>query len=114
MTKLRVYIAGPISKGDLQHNLDQGRQAAITLMRAGFAPLCPMLTCYMGGDKPEIMPNGTTHEDWLSIDLPWAAVADALVRLPGESAGADREEKLAVDLGIPVYQDVDTLIAQPR
>jgi hypothetical protein len=100
--KPRVYIAGPISKGDLKSNLDMARQAGFALMKAGYAPLVPHLTCYMGGDNPEALPADTKHEDWLGIDLPWVAVCDAILRLPGESKGADAEVKCAEDNNIPV------------
>lgn len=114
--KTRVYVAGPISKGDLNHNINQARDAGMRLMRAGFAPLVPHLTCYMGGDVPEVLPNGTTAEDWYGIDLPWVAVADAVLRLPGESAGADLEVNFARYHFIPVYESVDDIIRvlQPK
>jgi hypothetical protein len=112
--KLRVYVAGPITKGDLQHNIEQARVAGRALMAAGFAPMVPHLTCFMGPDNvPEALPNGTKAEDWYGIDLPWVAVCDAVVRLPGESVGADKETELATRLGIPVYHSVENLIAAP-
>ncbi len=82
------------------------------LLKAGFAPLVPHLTCYMGGGKPERLPGGTQPEDWYEADLPWVAVADAVQRLPGESIGADLEEALAERLGIPVYHSVEDLVAR--
>lgn len=111
--RLRVYVAGPISKGDLRENIKQARQAGDRLLKAGFAPYVPHLTCYWAGDTPEVLPSGTTHEDWMGLDLPWVAVADAVLRLPGESPGADQEVAFAKELGIPVYMDVEELIAKP-
>jgi hypothetical protein len=40
----RIYIAGPISKGDPLHNVRQADEAMFALMRAGFAPFNPMLS----------------------------------------------------------------------
>ncbi len=109
--RLRVYLAGPISKGGLAANIKQGTDAAVTLMRAGFAPFCPQLTCYMGGDLPAAAPAGFSHDDWLGVNLQWVAVSDAVLRLPGESVGADREVACADELGIPVYDSMPFLIA---
>lgn len=108
--RTRVYVAGPISKGDLRANLTQAREAGQKLLKAGYAPMVPHLTCYWAGDTPEVLPDGTTHEDWMGLDLPWVAVADAVLRLPGESTGADREVALANSLGIPVYSRLDDLL----
>lgn len=110
----RIYIAGPISKGDLRTNIDNGRKAGMKLLKAGYSVMVPHLTCFMGGDNPEHMPEGTKHGDWLASDLPWVACADAVLRLPGESVGADQEESLALALGIPVLHSLeDVLTAIP-
>lgn len=42
------------------------------------------------------------HETWLEQDFPWVAASDIVLRLPGESTGADLEVELANELGIPV------------
>ena len=45
----------------------------------------------------------------MAIELPWVAVADALLRLPGESVGADIEVGEARRLGIPVFAAIADL-----
>jgi hypothetical protein len=122
-TKLRVYIAGPISKGDFLHNIQQADKAFFTLLKLGYAPFCPHWSVYAGasgrlGDgigsfvyaKAETLPNGTTHNDWISVDLMWVEVADAVLRLPGYSLGADQEVDLALANDIPVYYSVEELV----
>jgi hypothetical protein len=37
-------------------------------------------------------------------------VSHAVLRLPGESTGADNEVKLANQLNIPVFHDMETLV----
>lgn len=106
----RIYIAGPISKGDLETNVRQATEAGIALLRAGYAPLVPHLTCYMGGSKPERLPCGTIADDWYAADLPWVAVSDAVLRLPGESTGADMEVCCAEAAGVPVFYRIDDLL----
>lgn len=124
-SSVRVYIAGPISKGDLARNLNQATAAFVRLAKAGIAPLCPHWSayskpCYPIGDAMPgavlavgtIQGNGEmSHADWLAVDLPWVEVADAVLRLPGESAGADREVAHARERGIPVFDSIDDLIA---
>lgn len=109
-----VYIAGPISKGDMAHNIGQANDAQIALMKAGFAPINPMLSVFVGyphDREPNTMPRGTTHADWMGMDLPLVEVCDALLRLPGESKGADNEVAHARLHNIPVFHDLDSLVA---
>lgn len=126
---LRVYIAGPISKGDLLHNVNQATAAFVELARAGFAPFCPHWSVYSkpaeegltGWGRISVFCWATvqgndqmSHSDWLNVDLPWVEVSDAVLRLPGESTGADREVARASEMGIPVFHSVADLIAWGR
>jgi hypothetical protein len=116
MRKLRVYIAGPISRGDLLHNIRQADETFAALLRAGLAPFCPHWSVYHGSSRWESAtgskviatadptPAGTTHADWMGADLPWVEVADAVLRLPGVSVGADAEVAHARQYGIPVFR----------
>lgn len=112
--RTRVYIAGPISKGCLQHNIDQARDAARRLIEAGYAPFCPQLTCFLESNAPSAT-SGFPHETWLDVDLPWVAVSHAVLRLSGESKGADQEVAFAEEMGIPVYCNLARLCSMlPR
>lgn len=103
--RLRVYISGPITKGDRIANFAQACEAQTRLMQHGFAPLNPMLTM--------LHPAAWTidHDQWIACDLPWVEAADAVLRLPGESTGADTECRHAMECGIPVARCVAALIA---
>lgn len=100
---VKVYISGPITKGNRVHNLDQSLQVQKTLMELGYAPLNPMLTLLIpwAWDVP--------HDRWVECDCEWVEVADCVLRLPGESAGADQEVHLAASLGLPIFYSIDTL-----
>ena len=100
----RIYISGPITRGDPIHNFHQAVSAQMELIQAGLAPLNPMLTMMMPGERM------VRHHEWMEIDLPWVAVADAVLRLPGESEGADAEVAAAMDRGIPVLYSVDQVV----
>jgi len=100
----RIYISGPLtSSGNVLDNLARAVDAARALIDAGFAPFCPHLTYHVdpGSEYP--------HATWIEIELPWVAVADALLRLPGESVGADLEVARAEELGIPVFATISDL-----
>lgn len=120
----RIYIAGPISKGDMLHNIQQASQAFFTLMKAGFAPYCPHWSVF-GGDlrgrqglfgqwevhaRAEKLPRDTTHVQWIALCLEWVKVSDAVLRLPGESVGADCEVACAEGLKIPVFTAIEDIL----
>lgn len=117
----RVYIAGPISRGDLAVNINRATDAFVRLAQAGVAPLCPHWSVYA---KPVTTFQGVvcceatvaghpdlSHADWMGVDLPWVEVADAVLRLPGESAGAEMETAHARAHGIPVFDSVEAVVA---
>jgi hypothetical protein len=56
-----------------------------------------------------IVPN--PPEFYLWWDKEWLKTCDALLRLPGRSQGSDGEVALAEELGIPVFYDLEDLIA---
>ncbi len=101
---MRLYIAGPISRGDQFANVRTAIEAAEIVLRAGHWPYLPHLnfTWHM------MFPKKNT--EWYDLDNEWLAQCEALVRLPGESPGADAEVKLANFLGIPVFHGVDTFL----
>lgn len=115
-----VYIAGPITKGDLAHNINQGTDAFVALAQSGVSAFCPMWSCYsgravsVGGVVVAVghpNPNELTHAEWCGLDLAWVARSDAVLRLPGESTGADLETAHAVKCGVPVFHSTHELLA---
>lgn len=106
----RVYIAGPITRTDYYGsqfaNVRAGIRAGERLLAAGHAPYVPHLNFIW-----EMMHPHETHH-WYALDNKWIEVCDALVRLPGDSPGADAEVALAERLGIPVYQGVEHFLQE--
>lgn len=101
---IRVYIAGPYSGGDVGKNIREAMIAWHRLRNLGFIPFCPHLSHFLHLLIP------LEYEDWLLWDLEWLRVCDAVLRLPGESPGADREVLAANDLNIPVFTTIEALI----
>jgi hypothetical protein len=130
----RIYVAGPITRGDLAGNINRATAAFRELMRLGFAPLCPHWSCYAGGCEKRVFvdrfddgtpttdvvavasaaPTEATLAEWLQVDLPWVAVSDAVLRLPGESPGADIEVAHAREKGVPVLDSIPDVVSHFR
>lgn len=106
--RTRVYVAGPITLGDVDQNVERAIHVGKLLLDAGYAPFIPHLSHFA-----EPLSTWTAdlmcYEKWLDLDRSFIAVCDALVRLPGESRGADREVAWAVELGIPVFHTLTLL-----
>lgn len=105
--RLRVYVAGPISKGDVWENVITGIRWGRTMLRDGLAPYVPHLDAYLTLEPGQAPPEDG-HSTWnalLEWDLEWVSVSDAIFRIAGESRGADLECNVATKLGIPVYHE---------
>lgn len=99
-----IYVAGPYSFGDVTANVRKAVDAATKLLDFGFAPYLPHLTHYWDMMHPR------SYLDWCQFDLVWLEKCDAVLRLPGESGGADREVEYARAHDIPVYETIADLI----
>lgn len=93
---VRIYIAGPYTRGDIAENLRRAVAMADVVLAAGHVPFVPHLThlWHLISPKP--------YETWLQLDLAWLDQCQVLIRLPGESHGADAEVAYAKEHGIPV------------
>lgn len=107
--RLKVYVAGPYSKGDIVVNVRNAIIAGNNLRALGYTPFVPHLSMFWHMLVP--------HHDieyWYVYDMEWLEVCDAVFRLPGESVGADREVARAKELGIPVVTSYLDLPPTPR
>ncbi|KKM03386.1 hypothetical protein LCGC14_1774980 [marine sediment metagenome] len=102
----KIYISGPITPRDgntVLGNVNNAVVAARELYTAGFAPLCPHLSVFMDLDQE------LSWGEFMKMDKPWVLASDAVLRLEGESKGADLEERWANKAGIPVFRAVETI-----
>lgn len=104
----KIYVAGPYSKGDVAQNVRIAILAAHRLSRAGYVPHVPHL-CHLWH---LLCPRDIDF--WYEQGLCWVEVCDCLLRLPGESAGADLEVERAQELGITVYWSVEVALRALR
>lgn len=99
----RIFISGPYTLGDVAQNVKKSMDVANHLIELGYAPYCPHLTHFLH------MNHFQPYEKWLELDITYLKVCDAILRLPGESAGADKEIELAKFLNIPIFYSIDKL-----
>jgi hypothetical protein len=97
--RLRVYVAGPISS-DPMRGIHRATEVSRQMFLDGLAPFVPHW------DAQWFLPDGNWPA-YLEFDLEFVSVCDAVYRLEGESAGADKEVDVAVSLGIPVFYEED-------
>lgn len=94
---MRIYVAGPYTKGDVCVNVRTAIVTGNILRLMGHTPFVPHLTHFWHMVVPQ------EYDFWLKYDLEWLEVCDAILRIPGESSGADAEVNFARRLGLPVY-----------
>ncbi len=103
--KIYVFVSGPYTKGDVGANVAEAVACADYLLRKRFVPFVPHIAHFWH------MMHQHDYEDWMKWDIAWLHKCNALLRIPGDSKGADREVNFAIELGIPVYYDMDELLS---
>jgi len=104
MNNIKVYIASPYTLGDVAVNVKKSMDAFYELFQLGFVPFSPI-----GMSHFIHMMHFIDYDKWLEYDFEWVKACDCLLRLPGESKGADEEEKVAKENNIPVFYSIEEL-----
>lgn len=92
MTVIRplLYIAAPYTRPDPVINTHRAARVGMIIYHEGtYAPVVPHLSLLWHAITPQPI------DVWYDIDLSVLAHCQAIVRLPGESAGADAEVDFA-------------------
>jgi hypothetical protein len=100
---ITVYIASPYTLGDVAVNVRESLLMADKLVELGYAPYPPLYSHFWHFLSPK------PYETWVELDNEWVLRCDVLLRLPGESSGADAEVALAKEHGIPVFNSIEEL-----
>lgn len=112
-----ILIAGPYRSGTnddpvlIQKNLDNLEAVCLPIFRKGHVPMIGEWVAL-----PLMKLAGSKHlgdEVWDEIQYPVAhrllEKCDAVLRIPGESKGADNDVQIAKEKGIPVYFDLSEI-----
>lgn len=102
----KIYIASPYTIGDVAVNVKRQIDTASELIDKGFAPFWPLSSHFLHMAYPK------GYETWMDLDLVWILSCDGLLRLDGESNGADIEVAFANDHDIPVFFSVEELCSK--
>lgn len=100
---MRIYVAGPYSKGDVAENVRAAILAADEVSALHHLPYVPHLTHFWHLVSPK------PYRWWLEYDALWLLQCEAVLRLPGESAGADEEVRMAQLADMPVFYSLEEL-----
>lgn len=100
---MRIYIAGPYTKGDVVQNVRAAIEAGDKVAAMGHIPFIPHLSHFWH----MLFPHEYTF--WLKQDLEWLKVCDAILRLPGDSNGADREVEEAINLKLRLFFSIENI-----
>jgi hypothetical protein len=100
----KIYIASPYTLGSEGENVRISLDAANELINEGYAPFAPLLAHFQHMIYPQ------SYEVWMSLDIEWIGVCDAVLRLPGDSSGADREVEYARNNSIPVFYKISQIV----
>ena len=98
-----IYLAGRFSRGDVGENINNVIKIADKLVKMGYIPVIPHLLFFWDLISPK------PHQFWLDYDLHFIEVCDAILRLPGESLGADSEVRYGERLGKKIYYSIEEL-----
>lgn len=97
---MKIYIASPYSHGDIAINVRLSILAAEKIREKGHLPFVPLLSHLW----QMISPHDVGY--WMGMDKEWVLECDGVLRLPGESEGADEEVRLAMQHGKKVYRAI--------
>lgn len=100
-----IYIAGPYTNPDAISNVHKAIDAAEELLKSGFEVYVPHLTYYW-----EMYHYQHPYEWWLKFDLTWLRRCSAILRLPGDSNGADKEVEYAQNYFCPVFYSIEEIL----
>lgn len=100
-----IYVSGPLTQGDTIGHVRRAIETGLALRDAGLVPVVPHLSVLS-----ELV-SARPYDYWLEYDVALLSRCDALLRLPGESRGAEIEVAHARERGIPVFLSLAGAIA---
>jgi hypothetical protein len=94
----------------VERNLLRGIAVSLRLLEEGYCVYSPFALSFFSYRKIGLAEPGTArYEGLMQNDIAWVRVCDCVLRLPGFSAGAEREVLAAMQAGIPVFTSLGDL-----
>lgn len=103
---IKIYIASAYTIGDTSQNVRNQLTAFHFLLSNGFMPFAPLFLHFYAITYP------ITYADCMKYCFEWLDSCDYLLRLDGESKGADMEVTMARELNIPVFYSFQELLKE--
>jgi len=105
--KRLVYLSGPLTAGNTEAHVENAKRHAKQIAEAGYAVWCPHLSYYFNWGDLDY-----DHDFWMSQDFPMVHRCDYFVRIGvgDPSAGADKEQAYARELGKPSWTSVSSFL----
>jgi len=108
----RIYVAGSYSADNvitIFDNMRIGMRKGLDVLLAGYSPFVPWFDFHFNlmlqGDEK------ITLQQYYDYSMAWLEASDAVLVLANseESKGTQLEIKRAIELGIPVYYDIEKM-----
>ena len=117
MKSLQILVAGPVRSGtgdreDLIHaNLERMEQAALAIYQKGHIPLIGEWLAFPLARIAGSQKIGDKISEAYLYPVAHRLIGhcDAILRLPGESRGADNDVRIGHELGLTIYQHLDEI-----
>lgn len=101
--KTKVYVAGPYSSAP-EANTDAAIEWGNELLAAGYVPFIPHLVHFWHERFPG------SYEQWMGYVTEFLLTCDVVLRIPGESPGAERELQIARKHSMPIFYHLQDLL----
>jgi hypothetical protein len=109
-----IFLSCPISNGDMATDTEIEKNVAVaiayeTVLRdLEFAVVNPALSWFSHKFRP------WSHDRWMEQAIDTMLRCDAVLRVPGDSVGADREQAFAETHDLPYFESVACLLEHER
>ena len=96
-----MYLAGPMTSPNQADNASRAARMARKLehLHSGLVLFVPHYLYWANLAAP----RDYTYEEWMNYDFSVIEHCEGLLRMIGESPGADREVEFALSRGLPVF-----------
>lgn len=101
---IMVFISSPYTEGNVATNVGIQIDVFNDLMNNDFTPFAPLLAHFIQLVHPH------EYNEWINLCYRWIDKSDCILRIKGESKGADKEVLYAESKFKRIFYDIDDLI----